>query len=287
MGSSTVRLPTRTPVTKMSVPRVKMMLCEARTSSTSRRDVAGDESFTKYVAHATTYAMAGQGDVMSSAEAGRLLGVSMRQVQRLASSGALVQVGAVGRTKLIDAGSVQRMKAQGLRRGRPWSTNAIAAAIDLLTHGDTARLSSVEARRLRDRLAGLSAEDLVRATRSRAEVRRYRASASFLDRVRKEIALTGVWAIDNDTALAKEFSLALGRQASVDGYVDSTAAARLIRACHLIEDAQGHVTLRVTAIDSLMTTNAVAVALDLAESLDPRERSAGLTFLGQRLTSLR
>lgn len=29
MGSSTVRLPTRTPVTKMSVPRVKMMLCEA------------------------------------------------------------------------------------------------------------------------------------------------------------------------------------------------------------------------------------------------------------------
>ncbi len=224
---------------------------------------------------------------MSSAEAGRLLGVSMRQVQRLASSGALVQVGAVGRTELIDAGSVQRMKAQGLRRGRPWSTNAIAAAIDLLTHGDTARLSSVEARRLRDRLAGLSAEDLVRATRSRAEVRRYRASASFLDRVRKEIALTGVWAIDNDTALAKEFSLAQGRQASVDGYVDSTAAARLIRACHLIEDAQGHVTLRVTAIDSLMTTNAVAVALDLAESLEPRERSAGLTFLGQRLTSLR
>jgi peptidyl-tRNA hydrolase len=231
--------------------------------------------------------MAGQGDVISSAEAGRQLGVSVRQVQRLAESGVLVQVGSVGRTKLIDAGSVQRVKTQGIRRGRPWSAETIAAALDLLSQGDTTRLSSVERKRLRERLAGLSAEDLVRATRSRADVRRYRTSASFLDRMRKEVAATGAAAIDNDAALAKEFGLAQGAQVTVDGYVDSNAADRLIRACHLVEDAQGNVTLRVTTIDSLMTTNAVAVAVDLAESLDPRERSAGLTFLRQRLKALR
>jgi hypothetical protein len=230
--------------------------------------------------------MAGQDGVMSIAEASRQLGVSVRQVQRLASSGALTQIGTVGRTKLLDAGSVQRVKMQGLRRGRPWSTNAIAASIDLLTGGDTTRQSSVERKRLHGRLAGLSAEDLVRATGSRADVLRYRVSASFLDHVRKDLALTGAAAIDSDPALAKEFGLARSAPISVDGYVDKKTADRLIRTCHLIEDAQGNVTLRVTDIDSLMTTKAVTVALDLAESLDPRARSAGLTFLRQRLKTM-
>jgi len=231
--------------------------------------------------------MAGQGDVMSSAEVGRQLGVSVRQVQRLASSGALTQVGTVGRMKLIDARSVQRLKAQGLRRGRPWSTEAIAAALDLLTYGDTDRLSSVERKRLRTRLAGMTAEDLVRASRSRSDVKRYRAAASFLDRVRNEVALTGAPAVDHDTEVAKQFSLSGGPQASVDGYVDSKTADRLIRTCHLIEAADGNVTLRVTAIDSLLTISVVAVGLDLAESLDPRERNAGLTFLRRRLKAVR
>jgi hypothetical protein len=199
----------------------------------------------------------------------------------------LTQVGTVGRTKLIDARSVQRVKAQGLRRGRPWSTKAIAAALDLLTHGDTDHLSSVERKRLRARLDGMSAEDLVQATRPRADVQRYRSAASFLDRVRQEVVLTGAAAIDDDTAVAKEFGLSRSPQASIDGYVDSETADSLVRACHLIEDAHGNVTLRVTTIDSLMTTNAVAVALDLAESLDPRERSAGLTFLRRRLKTMR
>ena len=100
------------------------------------------------------------------------------------------------------------------------------------------------------------------ATGSRAVVLRYRASASFLDRVRKEIALTGAAAVKNDPPLAKMFGLARRAHISVDGYVDIKAADRLIRTCHLIEHAQGNVTLRVTDIDSLTTTNAVTVALD-------------------------
>lgn len=88
------------------------------------------------------------------------------------------------------------------------------------------------------------------ATGPRAVVVRERASASFLDRVRKEIALTGAAAVDNVPPLAKMFGLARRSHINIDGYVDIKAADRLIRTCHLIEDAQGNVTLRVTDIDS-------------------------------------
>jgi len=144
---------------------------------------------------------------MSTAEAGRQLGVRVRQVQRLASTGLLTQVGAVGRTMLIDARSVRRVTAQGLRRGRLWSAKAIAATLDLLAHQETTRLSSAERKRPTARLANPSAEDLVRATRSRAVVRRYRSSESFVDRVREQVSLTGAAAIDRDTSPAMEFGL--------------------------------------------------------------------------------
>lgn len=231
--------------------------------------------------------MVAQGDVMTSVEASQQLGVCVRQVQRLASSRALTQIGTVGRTMLIDAGSVQRLRARGARRGRPWSAGTIAAALDLLTDGDTSRLSPVARNRLRARLVGLPAEELVQATHVRAVVRRYRASPSLLDRVRKEVAPTGVAAVDSDPALVKAFGLARSAEPPVDGYVDEKSARALIRASHLVEDEQGDVTLRVTSIDSLLTTNAVVVALDLAESLDPRARSAGLAYLRKRLRTLR
>jgi excisionase family DNA binding protein len=224
---------------------------------------------------------------MSIAEASRQLGVSVRQVQRLTSSGVLTHIGTVGRTKLIDAASVQRVKMRGISPGRPWSMNTIAASIDLLAGGEGTRQSSVERKRLHGRLGGMSAEDLVRATCSRAEVRRYRASASFLDHVRNVVALTGVAATDKDPALAKEFGLSRSAQISVDGYVDKRTADRLIRTCHLIEDAEGNVTLRVTETEILKRINTVIVALDLAESLDPRARVAGLAFLRQRLATMK
>lgn len=111
------------------------------------------------------------------------------------------------------------LRAKGLHRGRPWSMTAITAALDLLTRGDTDRLSSVERRRLGARLDGKSAEDLVGATRSRVNVQRCQDAAIFIDRVRKEVALTGAAAIDNDTAAADEFGVSRSPQASIDGYV--------------------------------------------------------------------
>lgn len=230
--------------------------------------------------------MSAQNGTISTGEAAELLGVSMRQVQRLVSSGSLTVAETVGRVQLIDAESVQRLSRQGLRRGRPWSMTTVAAVIDLLAEGKTERVSTVQRTRLRERLAGLSAEDLVRAMRCRADVRRFRAAESFLGRVREGVAATGATAIDNDAALAREFGLAQGARVAVDGYVDNSSAISLIRRCHLSADAHGNVTLRLTDLGSLLETNPVTVALDLSESLDSRERRAGLDYLRKRLKEL-
>jgi hypothetical protein len=230
--------------------------------------------------------MAERGGLMSSAEASRQLGVSMRQVQRLTASGALSQSGNVGRSHLIDAQSVHRLKVRGAGRGRPWEPETIAAAIELLNDGETARLTSVAHGRLRHRLSGMSADQFVRATRMRADVRGYRASVSFLEQAKAAVILTGSAAIDSDVALARKFGLGGSNRDIVDGYVDAKSARRLVRECHLAEDDEGNVTLRVTTIDALLRTCAVVVALDLAESLDTRDRSAGLAYLERQLRSL-
>ncbi|WKN61251.1 hypothetical protein HJ581_0047575 [Rhodococcus opacus] len=59
----------------------------------------------------------------------------------------------------------------------------------------------------------------------------------------------------------------------------------------LVADGQGDVTLRVvTGLDRFFTTTTLpvaAVAVDLMESLDTRERSAGAWVLGELLDDFR
>lgn len=232
--------------------------------------------------------MAVRADLVTSTEASERLGVSARQVQRLIANGTLTVTGHVGRTALIDAGSVQRLRARGAGRGRPWSRKAIAAAIELLTDGSTQRLGSVERARLLKRLHTIAAEDLVAVMRMRARVKRYRASASFLGRIARDVTITGTAAIDADVTLAHEFGLAAAGRGFVDGYLDAEVSERIVGTCHLVADPRGNVTLRVTDVDALRDApvSPVVVALDLAESLDTRERAAGLRFLRQRLKAL-
>lgn len=225
------------------------------------------------------------GEAMSTVEAASHLGVSARQVQRLVDDGVLDRVGLVGRSCLIDASSVQRLKVQGSSRGRPWSDRAIAAALDILSDGDTGRLNSVERSRMRQRLRGMQAADLVRSMRQRASVTRFRASASLIDEITDAVHLTGEAALAHDHDLSRIFRLTAGAADDVDGYVDATSAAKIIRSCHLVEDAQGNVTLRVTSIDALLqdALDPVVVAMDLAGSLATRQRSAGLAYVSERL----
>ena len=70
----------------------------------------------------------------------------------------------------------------------------------------------------------------------------------------------------------------------VDGYCDDEALAGLMRDFHLVEDPRGNATLRAAQLRNLPigereTMPVAVVAADLAESLEVRERSAGLRVL--------
>ena len=229
------------------------------------------------------------GEFLSTAEASRQLGVGTRQVQRLAATGAIIQVGSIGRVTLLDARSVQRLKLQKIGRGRPWTQASIELALELLTKGDTHLGTTIERSRTRKRLMNITAEELVQAMRRRAVVRRYRASESFLDQVTARVMLTGASAIDSNYQLAQEFGLAMRASDSVDGYISEKGVRQLTKSCQLVEVATGNVTLRETDMKVLLKGNfqSLIVALDLAESLDARQRAAGLRFISELLEKSR
>ena len=76
-----------------------------------------------------------------------------------------------------------------------------------------------------------------------------------------------------------------------DGYVAAHDLDEIVARHALVEETDGDYTLRATTMD-LATVRALAenapvlAALDLAESLDIRERQAGLNFLDDRLKRL-
>ena len=106
--------------------------------------------------------------------------------------------------------------------------------------------------------------------------------------LRRVVSSAGPEPIDADRGVASRFGLAAAMRDTVDGYVAPAAASRLVRQFHLVDDADGNVTLRVVEARPVgrHIADDVTVALDLAESLDVRERSTALALLGDRLAAL-
>lgn len=227
-------------------------------------------------------------DQLTTADAARVLGVSIRQVRNLVESGELAEAGRVGTNLLLDATSVHKLAERGSQRGRPWSEETAWAALDLLDSGHTARLNAAQRSRLRARLRSMDAEEFVRLARRRSGVSCYRASESFLAQLREHVTLTGAAAVAEAREVADQFGLAAGDRSTVDGYV----ARHLIRDFEdeffLAADRRGNVVLRSTEVDTSgrRTATSAAIALDLAESLGTRERSAGLRVLSEQLRRL-
>src|SRR5665648_828136 len=211
---------------------------------------------------------------MTTGAAAARLGVSQRQVQRLIGAGELPAARTAGDAWVVDALAVNSMARTRPTRGRPWSPTTAWAALWRLSGLDVDWLDRRTTSRLDDRLASVGAEALLQATRRRAVVRRYRASASFLAELREAVVPSGPSAMEPSTF---GMDRNLGR---VDGYCTGEAN-RLERDFHLVEDPQGNMTLRVAAMPSIVVDGRDAmpvavVAADLAESLEARERSAGL-----------
>jgi hypothetical protein len=215
--------------------------------------------------------------LLTVAETAERLGVSTRQVQHLAARG---EVRSLARG-IIDETSVERyLTTRGKSRQRPWSEPTAWAAIALLSHQAAEWTGQTQQSRLRARLRGLSAGELVGRARGRAIVSRYAGHPSTTARLRAEMVNTAADA------------LGLTPTTAVDGYVALDEVDTLVARHSLIHDDSGRFTLRatempLTLVAGLAHAAPVLAALDLAESLDIRERRIGLDTLTETLARLR
>jgi hypothetical protein len=113
-------------------------------------------------------------------------------------------------------------------------------------------------------------------------VSRYVAHRSAGKRLRAEL-------IDTSSTAAR---LGLAATSAIDGYLAATDLKAVVSRHGLIRDGTGSVTLRATSMDldvvrDLVNAGDVLAALDLAESLDVRERRAGTDALARALAEIR
>lgn len=216
--------------------------------------------------------------LLTVGEAAERLGVSTRQVQHLVAQGHLRQIA----RGVVDETSVDRVLAvRGARQGRGWAEPTAWGAVAILSGNAVEWMGASQRSRLRTQLRGLSPAQLVARTRNRATAVRYAAHPASLSRLRAEI-------VDTSQASAP---LGLAATASVDGYVELGELDAVADRHGLVQDEEGQVTLRATSMDLavvrvLAETAVTVAALDLAESLDSRERNAGLAALERALERL-
>lgn len=212
-------------------------------------------------------------------EAAERLGVSTRQVQNLVAHGELRQVA----RGVIEETSVERLLAvRGGSHKRAWSEATAWGAVALLSGAHAEWVGEAQRSRLRGRLRRLGASELVERARERATVTRYRAHSTAGQHLKGELI--------HATDVAGRLGLA--ETSNIDGYLAADDVERVVAHHGLIGDDQGRVTLRATAMDldvvrDLSKRSIVLAAVDLAESLDVRERRAGLDHLDRALDDFR
>ncbi len=217
--------------------------------------------------------------MLGVSEAADRLGVSTRQIQHLVARGELRSLA----RGVVDETSVERLLA--VRRGshtRAWAESTAWAAVALLSGCDAGWLGESQRSRLRGRLRALDAAELVGRARRRATAIRYVAHSSAGERLRTEL-------IDTSSTAAQ---LGLATTNAIDGYLAATDLEAVVARHGLIRDDTGSVALRATSMDlgvvrDLVSAANVVAALDLAESLDVRERRAGIDALDRALGEFR
>ena len=223
-------------------------------------------------------------DFLTTAQAARMLGVGQREVQRLSQQGELVVVGSVGRALLLDPASVHRHAGHRVAVGRPWAPVTAWAAIDLLDGGHADSIDATRRRRLRAKLAHLTVTDFLWLARHRAVEDRFYGWRGQLPEIREAVIATAS-SIDEDT-LARHFALSPDPE-RVSGYIRHADLRQLVMAFELRRNPAGNVALWITADNVKVRSSILLTAIDLATSIDPRDRSAGRSVLAERLAQFR
>lgn len=214
---------------------------------------------------------------VTTREAAALLRVTPRQIQRLVGGGQLVQVA----RGVLDATSLDQYLGVARERRAPWSSATAWGAVALLSGGDAPWLGATQRSRLRGRLRSMHAADLVERARGRAGVTRWTGHSSTVGRLRPHVV----------EPAADGLGLARRPDDVLDGYVPSALVPSYVADHGLQQDPAGRITLRATAMGmdvvAALAERGVLAALDLAGSLDPRERRAGQDALSRALEALR
>lgn len=135
--------------------------------------------------------------------------------------------------------------------------------------------------RLRKRLAAMNSAELVERTRARARTARYFGHPSVIEHLRPHV-------IEPST---RELGLTAQAAGVIDGYVRAASLEAHVSRYGLTSASDGRITLRATTMDddviARLADRPVLGALDLAGSLNPRERRAGTDALERALEVLR
>lgn len=218
-------------------------------------------------------------ELLSSQEVATLLGVSQRQVSNLRREGHIVAVA----DGVYDRASVLRVRnARAAHPQRAWAESTAWQAIALTSGVDAYFIGQTQRSRLKAALRLMEAETFVSLARDRARVHRVTGHRRSAHRIAAELVTTGTAAARLGLTSATE---------RIDGYATIAEVERILERYHLIQ-ATGHddaAVLRAVSevsrsdVERINTAGDLLAALSLAESLDDRERSAGLDYVGSAL----
>ena len=225
-------------------------------------------------------------DVLTVGEAAERLGVSGHEVRRLIRTGAL-PASRVGRTLVVDDEAVAARARLPIGAGRAFAPRTAWAALWELSGLRADWLDAPGRSRLRTRLSGLDPEQLVAATRGRAERHALRVLPAYRERV---LQAEGV-VPSGMTAAGVVGADVVATEAADEVYCRADRLQALRREFGLADRGEPNLVVRVPTFAQLPVElreqmPVAVVAVDLAESADVRTRRAGLTLLSDALASL-
>ena len=231
---------------------------------------------------------------MTVHDAAAALSVTERQVTRLTRAGSITIAREVGNSLLLNSASVHRMAQSSRRPGRPWNPEVSWAALALLSHCTVDWIASpTQITRLKHRLRRSSAAEVAYLARNRATTHHMETWAEGdVDVLIRGgyLAATGISAIIHVPETAARFGLSSARNDKADGYIVDDDFDDVVEQFGMLSQ-NGDVTLRVVStLNPFFRTSTLpiaAVAVDLMESLDTRQRSAGTRVLQELLDDFR
>ncbi|MFP1703693.1 helix-turn-helix domain-containing protein [Gardnerella vaginalis] len=242
--------------------------------------------------------------LLTREEAAAKLAVSTQRVSALCSNHLLTTYAFGSRKILISLDSVNRYKQQNSKSGRAYAPSLAFAALFMLSGCGVSWINRQQKYRIEAYLRSITPQEMVNRSKNRAKTMEYWCRKSRLAELSDHLILSA--ATGN---MHSQFQLM--QTDKIEGYISSNNLEDLVNKFHLKNKEDGvdnsiiNVKLRVidskvfdficqnvsscitedTQESSTKSFMPIAVcSVDLSESLDVRERQAGLTKLSELLT---